>query len=131
MGMIREIMATLSEFFFWVLGGVPLMNTLWFLPYVVVLALIMVIPFYFAITHGKNRTNSLPSIVFLVSFFPILLIGIGPPIIQVQMLQECETVQQVVSTDKVDKHVIDIRQCRLKDNYYGEFGDWKIYRGDR
>jgi hypothetical protein len=127
--MFRETILTLSEFFFWILGGVPLMNTLWILPYVVVMSLIMALPFIL-LTYGKNRPiNVLP--LFLISFFPVLLVGMGPPIIQIQMLEECEMVEQVISTDMVENHNMSIKQCRIKDNYYGEFGEWAIYGDGR
>ena len=124
--MFRDIILTLSEFFFWLLGGFPIMNTLWFIPYVILLSLILIMPFYMAITIGRNKSTSIPAIVFLVSFLPVLLIGMGPPIVQMQMMQECETVQSLVETDRVKPVTIDIRQCRIKENYYDDFKDWKI-----
>lgn len=123
--MFRDLILMLSEFFFWLLGGVPLMNTLWIVPYILVLTMILVLPYFFFVF--KLNYNKFAPLIFLVSFFPILLIGMGPPIVQVQMLQECETVEQVVSTDRVENHKMDIKQCRVKENYYGEFGEWKIY----
>lgn len=131
--MFRETILALSEFFFWILGGVPLMNTLWIIPYVIAMSLIMALPFIlltFLLTYGKIKPiNVLP--LFLVSFFPVLLIGIGPPIIQMQMMQECEMVEQVISTDRVENHTVSIKQCRIKDSYYGEFGEWTIYGDGR
>lgn len=121
--MIRDFILPMSEFLFWVLGGVPIMNSLWIVPYVAFIVFIMGIPLHLATTHG---VRSFHSIVFVVSFFPLLMISMGPPIVQMQMLQECETVGRIISTDRIDEHVINIRQCRVKDNYYGEFGEWSI-----
>jgi hypothetical protein len=124
--MHRDAMLGISEFFFWILGGVPLVNSIWIFPYVFLASVLMIIPFYLAVTYGKNKIKSLPAIIFIVSFYPLLIIDIGPPIVQMQMMQECETVQHVISTDLVENHIMDIRQCRIKENYYGDFGEWSI-----
>lgn len=123
--MIREITLSISEVLFWILGGVPIVNTFWIIPYVVVLTSMMIFPFFFV--FFKTKLYNFGPIIFILTFFPLLLFGIGPPIVQVQMLQECETVEKVVSTDRVENHTMDIKQCRVKENYYGEFGEWKIY----
>jgi hypothetical protein len=124
--MFRDAMLGISEFFFWILGGVPLVNSIWIFPYVFLASVLMIIPFFLAVTHGKNKIRSLPAIIFLVSFYPLLIIGMGPPIVQMQMLQECQVVHLDVSTDLVENHSMGIRQCRIKENYYGDFGDWTI-----
>jgi hypothetical protein len=128
MDMFRETILTLSEFFFLVLGGVPLMNTLWIFPYVVVMSLIMVLPFILY-TYGKIKpTFTIP--LFLISFFPVLLVGMGPPIVQMQMMQECRVniaELNVIKDGELEiNEEIEIKQCRIKDNYYGEFGEWEI-----
>lgn len=129
--MIRDSMIWISEILFYLTNGVPMANTLWFFVWVALGTILMVIPCYFAISVGRNKVNSLPALVFLFSFFPLLFLIIGPPLLQLQMVSECETVTVDVATDRVENHTIRLRHCRFKDNYYGEFGEWQLSQQTR
>ena len=125
--MIRDMSMAVGEMLFWFTDGVLLMNTLWIFVWVALGAVIMCIPFWIAITKGQNRTTSFPSLVFLFSFFPLLLLIMGPPIVQLDMMQECRPPETVLMTSEAGiEFDIEVRQCRVKENFYGEFGDWEI-----
>lgn len=121
--MLNEFMVLISEALFYVLGGAMLANTLWVFVWVLFWALVMVSPMAYAIYVRPTRTAA---ILTLAVFFPSLMIAIGPGIVQSQMLSECETVPVSITTDRVTDQTFTVTQCRFKDNFYGEFGEWRI-----
>jgi hypothetical protein len=123
--MLREFFVSISEFLFWFTGGELLINSPWFLVWVFGGTILMLIPFYLAIKVGKNKINTLPALVFLISFFPMLLLIISPGIIQMQMIQECRVVSAEVTIEGVTE-AQQIRQCRTKENFYDtNYGPWR------
>lgn len=123
--MIRELFVPVAEWLFWFTGGEMLINTVWIVPWVFGGAVLMLIPFVLAISAGRNRIHSLPALVFLVTFFPMLLLITSPGIIQLDLLQECRTVTALVTIlDHTSTE--QIHQCRIKQNWYdAEYGDWR------
>lgn len=133
--MIRDLFVPVAELLFWFTGGELLLNTVWFFVWVVGGAVVMVLPLWFGIELSK-RGNSLkwiPQTLFLVLFFPILLLITSPGIIQGQMMEECLPIQtQTVNTELVNDVEVHIRHCRFKANFYdAEFGEWKAWAVDR
>ena len=127
--MLRELFIPISEALFWFTGGELLINSLWFLVWASGGTILMLIPFYLAIKVGKNRINTLPALVFLISFFPALLLMVSPGIIQTQLIQECRVVSAEVTIEGVTE-IQQIRQCRMKENFYDtEYGPWKQMKG--
>jgi len=128
--MIRDLFIPLAELLFWFTGGELLMNTVWFLVWVIAGAVIMVLPLWFGVelSRRSNPLKWIPQTAFLVMFFPMLLVITSPGIIQGQLVEECLPIQtQTVSTDLVDDIEIRIRHCRFKANYYDEeFGEWQV-----
>ena len=123
--MLRELFIPISEALFWFTGGVLLVNTLWFFVWVLVGAVLMFIPFFLAVYVGKNKINTLPAIVFIITFFPMLMLVISPGIVQLGMIEECRTVEAQVTIEGVTE-TREVRQCRAKENYYDtEYGPWK------
>lgn len=123
--MLRELFVPIAEALFWLTNGELLLNTLWFLPWVLSGTILMLIPFYLAIKVGKNKSNTLPALVFIVSFFPMLLLIVSPGIVQMQMIQECRDVSAEVTIEDMTE-MQDVRQCRAKENFYDtEYGPWK------
>lgn len=123
--MLRELFIPISELLFWFTGGELLANSLWFVVWVFGGTILMLIPFYLAIKVGKNKINTLPALVFILSFFPMLLIITSPAIIQMQMVEECRIVSAEVTIEGVTE-ARAIRQCRMKENFYDtEYGPWK------
>lgn len=129
--MLRDLFIPLSELLFWFTGGVPLMNTLWFFVWVIGGAMIMSSPVFlaFRLLNQGNRFAWIPGTVFVVTFFPALLVITSPGIIQNDLMKECLPVQTVtVDTDLVDDVKVDIRHCRAKANYYDEnYGPWTAF----
>jgi hypothetical protein len=133
--MIRDIFIPLAELLFWFTGGELLMNTVWFLVWVVGGAVIMVLPLWFGMSLARqnNRLKWVPGLAFIVGFFPALLILTSPGIIQGQLMEECLPIQTVtVDTDLVKSVEVRIRHCRFKANYYDEeFGEWRAWAVDK
>jgi hypothetical protein len=123
--MIHDTIAWVAEAMFYVMNGVALMNTPWIFVWIVAGAVTLVIPLYFAIADVR-RVRYLPALVGMVSFFPIILLMMGPPLAQINMMQECETVSVTISTDRIVNQTAELRQCRFKDNYYNDFGVWQV-----
>ena len=127
--MLRELFVPIAEALFWLTNGELLLNTLWFLPWVLSGTILMLIPFYLAIKVGKNKRNTLPALVFIVSFFPMLLLIVSPGIVQMQMIQECRDVSAEVTIEGATE-TQNVRQCRIKENFYDtEYGPWKQTKG--
>lgn len=137
MGMIREFMLWINETLFYLTNGVMLVNTPWIFLWVLFWGVLMTIPIIYATsTRPKKWRVALPLMIFF-SLFSIfsLTTAISPGIIQMQMMQECRidiAEFNIIKDGNLEEQgEIEIKQCRYKDNYYSEFGDWKIYRGDR
>lgn len=122
--MIYDINIWIAEALFHLMGGIALLNSLWILVWIVVGTVTLLIPFYLSISAGRGRLSLLPALVFMITFFPILIVMMGPPIIQVRMLEECETV--TIDLEQIGLETVSVQQCRTKDNYYGEFGPWQF-----
>lgn len=124
--MIRETLVRISEGLFYLTGGVPLLETIWFIPWVVIGVILLAAPVIL------REFSAILSVVFMIWFFPILMIVMSPGAIQGQMTQECKTVDGEMFANahmngkKIEPQTVTMRQCRYKDNYYGEFGEWEI-----
>jgi hypothetical protein len=123
--MIRDFLVPVAEVLFWLTGGVQLADTVWVFVWVVVGSLLTAAPALLAVNFGNNRANSFPAVVFLISFFPLLMLAIGPPLVQHAMLNECRTMPVDISIDGRTE-TTDVKQCRSKGNFYDtEFGEWR------
>lgn len=124
--MIRELLIPVSEALFWLTGGEMLINTLWFLAWVPGMAvLLMGIPLYLAMTNHSGKAKSLPALVFIIGFFPSLILIVSPGPIQASLMEECRTVTAEITIEGVTE-TEQIRQCRYKENFYDtEYGPWK------
>lgn len=128
--MLYELFVTVSEALFWVTSGELLINTLWLFPWIVFWALIMSMPMFYATLIKQGRVSSKwPGVVFLIMFFPSLMMAIGPGITQTGMIEECRWVSAEVTIEGVTESQ-DVRQCRFKENFYDtEYGPWKQMKG--
>ena len=124
--MIRDIAIWISESLFWLTGGVPIIYTFWFIPWVMLGSAIMISPYHVMIYGKGNRKTLLASLMLIVLFFPTLTVTMAPGIAQQQMMMQCETVTTTVTTDRVESGTVNVRQCRTKDNFYDEFGEWVV-----
>lgn len=123
--MFYDFLIGTAELLFWLTGGTALMNTLWIIPWVLGTSVLMIVPLFYPIWFNKPHLLKYSSLLFLVCFFPILLTTIGPPIKQMQMLADCRSVEVPVETEKASK-IFEMEECRYKENYYGDYGEWKL-----
>ena len=121
--MFSDIVLYFSDVLFWLMSGTPIANSLLMFPYIIGITLILSIPFYLVL---ESKFKKFWGTVAMVSFFPMLLLTMGPPIVQMQMMADCESVVLTGETNRVTSYEIEMQQCRFKDNYYGDFGEWKI-----
>ncbi len=124
--MIHDTIAWVAEAMFYVMNGAALLNTPWILVWIFGGTVLLLIPFYLAVAAGRGKIGPVSALVFMVSFFPILMLMMGPPLAQITMMQECETVSVTFDTDRIVNHTAELRQCRFKDNYYNDFGVWQV-----
>lgn len=124
--MIREVASYIAEILFRIMDGAPLVNSGWVFLYIALVMTIFSVPFVkYVFTESPKY-----GVLAVLTFFPMLMLTIGPPIVQMQMLVECEPVVLTGETNRVTDYNVTAKQCRYKDNYYGDFGEWKIV-GDR
>lgn len=115
-------MEWIAEILFVLQGGVPIADTFWIFAWILFWCSLSSIsgPYYLV----KKKLYGLLLFIFL--FFPGLFISIGPPLVQAQMLTECREQKVDISTENIAETSVKFIECRNKDNYYGEFGDWYI-----
>lgn len=129
--MIRETLLWINETLFYLTGGIPLLNTVWLVPWVVIGALIMAFPLLYPLYFRTSLLKFAP-LLFIVSFIPMMTVVISPGAIQGQLMHECKTIEgemfanAYMNGEKIEPQPVTIRQCRYKENYYEDFGEWKI-----
>jgi len=127
---MKDFMLYLSELFFQLLNGTPLANSPWLFAWIIFVVLLMYVAVYLALNAEHKERKSAHIMTAIVAFFPLLMLAIGPTIVQEQMLQECQsvevqTVDLVFQGKTTNLGSITIDQCRVKDNYYNDFGEWR------
>jgi len=120
--MIRDVLLAVNEALFWVQGGEMLINTPWFFVWVIVGCCLMLLPLWL-VASGKITSRYWHVPVTVVWMSGLLFIVISPGAVQMQLMQECRDIQT-----EVKGQTIDLRECRHKENYYEDFGDWKVYK---
>jgi len=124
-------MVWISEVLFYLTDGVALINTIWIFPWVIVSTLLLALPSTFGIgVLQSHKYLKYMGLIGIIAFLPVLTIIISPGAIQGQMMQECRSDMAELNVIKDGEpeinEEIEIMQCRYKDNYYGEFGEWEI-----
>lgn len=124
--MVKEFLAWISETLFYLLGGEMLVTTIWFIPWVAFWAIFMLLPFIVWNVTNIHKYGFLTVFTFSLG----LMVSLGTDIVQSQMMSECRdstaSLQIFVDNNLSETDEITIKQCRYKDNYYGEFGEWKL-----
>lgn len=120
---MRDITIFVSEFMFSIMNGEPLINSPLVFVWVAFWSVVCLTPLFLFVNYGPQKYTPL---IFMALFFPGLLMGMGPPVVQMQLLSECEEVESVIATTRIEPTTMVIQQCRYKENFYGEFGEWKI-----
>ncbi len=64
------------------------------------------------------------TIATAIAIFSFMM-AIGPALKQQHMLSECQNLVVVITTDNIENLPLNVRECRYKENYYGDFGDWQ------
>lgn len=129
--MIREFIVWVSEALFYLTDGVMLINTPWFLAWVLFWSVMMALPLIYVSSFRPSKWRvAIP----LMIFFPMLtlfsfMLAISPGIVQQQMMIECKDATINVNTELVGETVIQMKHCRTKENFYGDFGEWKLLNG--
>lgn len=129
--MIREFIVWVSEALFYLTNGVMLINTPWFLAWVLFWSVMMVMPLIYATSiRPKLYRVAIPLLIFFaLSTLLAFTTAIGPGIVQQQMMMECKDATVNLNTELVGDTAIQMRHCRTKENFYGDFGEWKLLNG--
>lgn len=114
--MIREYGLWVSEALFYMTGGEPIINTHWIVLWVLLGTLVTVLPIICAVIWPTVTSG----LIALFLFFFGLQTVTGPGIVQTNLMSECRT--DVLNLNGTE---YTLNQCRYKQNYYGEFGDWR------
>jgi hypothetical protein len=126
--MFRDILLWISETLFYLTGGEMLLNTPWFFPWIVFGIIFMLSPLFIYLKNAEKYKYF--GFLTVFTFFSGLLIVISPGAIQGQLMTECRdnTASLQIFVDDVlsETDEITITQCRYKNNYYGEFGEWEL-----
>ena len=127
--MFRDLLVWISETLFYFTGGEMLVNTVWIIPWVFGGTVLFALPLFYPL-YSRNPRHFKFSFIFIIIFLPGMAILISPGAIQSQMTSECRdstaSLQIFVDDELSETDEITIKQCRYKDNYYGEFGEWKL-----
>lgn len=131
--MIRDATVWISETLFYLTDGVMLINTVWFLSWVMFWSVAMAMPLIYA---TQIRLKSWRFALPLLVLFPLITLfafttAIAPGIVQQQMMMECKTAEientQVMwQGELIDLGPYTVELCRTKQNFYGEFGEWQL-----
>jgi hypothetical protein len=129
--MIRELTVWISETLFYLTNGVMLIETPWLLAWAMFWSVMMAMPLIYvsSIRPSKWRVALPLMILFPLLIFFSFITAIGPGIVQQQMMVECKDITVSVNTELVGDVDIDVQQCRTKENFYGDFGEWKLVTG--
>ena len=124
--MLHDFFIWVAELLFQLTGGVLLMNSIWFFPWIILGAVFVSLPMTLPICTGNAKFFKYAPIIFLISFIPSLLLVIGPPITQMKRVSDCKpAIEMPVQTEKAST-TLKLQECRYKDNFYGDFGPWKL-----
>lgn len=119
--MLLEFMTFITNTLFTIFGGYPLTHHMW--PLLVWITL-LVTPVTYAMflwsETGKRRHGTLAVVAATCCTMLVLF----PPLMQHQMLSECEKEETEVVINGEFKTMV-VTYCRHKENINGEFGEWK------
>lgn len=120
---MRNFLQDVSIWLFHFTDGVELVNTPWIIPWVLGGALILGGLIFLLVKYSD--LNLFITMGFAAFFLFVLLVLMSPGAIQNQMMTECDDIMIRVVVHDVDDYA-SIKVCRKKDNYFGEYGDWKL-----
>ena len=123
---MAEYLEFVVYFLFDLTGGVPLIETIWILPWIMFWTLVMVLVplgvYGFLQVRSRSAILSAIAYIFMVSVLILALFTVLSPVKQHQQLKECRTVTATVQDES-----FAVTQCRSKQNINGEFGEWGVF----
>ena len=135
--MLNGISVWFSELLFSIMGGVPIANSIWFIPYVVVTVLILAIVVWhsakYIATHNDNENYIVKRfavlIATIVSIMFVVINILGVVITQMNIIEECVVNQESLEVAG-QTWQFDIKMCRVRENMnrFAEWGEWE-FRG--
>jgi|TARA_R110000851_G_scaffold163752_2_gene307764 hypothetical protein len=117
-------MTAITDFLFYLLGGVPIMYTFWILPWIMVWVCAMTGTVVLPIFQRWNQIWVMP--VFIVFFFGGMIMALSVPLAQLNLISECRMFETEVVSELSEPTTITLRECRRKSTVYEEFGPWTI-----
>lgn len=114
--MLRYAVEQVAHPLFYLMNGVPLIDSplffVWFFSIVLITS--------FCIRCIFNTRMIWFTLIFTITtLFISLILFIGVPLQQIQMLTDCK-----IETISENLYDINVNICRTKENYYGEYGSW-------
>ena len=124
--MFRDFYFALSEFFFYLTDGVPLLANHFLAVFMALCFAVMGISAWYAI-DSLERNSKLAWLYTFIMLFT-LITSVSVPLSQMAMLRQCDTatINLVVPEIGYDK-TEEVVMCRDRNNYYGgeeTYGDW-------
>jgi hypothetical protein len=117
-------MTYIIDFLFYLLGGVPIANTFWMIPWIVFWACAMT---WTILLPAKKRWNQLwATPLFVIFFFGGWIMALAIPLGQLQTMSDCRMFETEVVSELSEPKTIALRECSRRSNIYEEFGPWTI-----
>lgn len=128
---MAELFVLIAKGLFYLNGGAPLLNSIILLLGWFVFCSVLFLPtFNLPVYMGQKYKTTFKKItLFLFAIICAIagtFLSIGVPLTQEVMLKECETVIIQVEIEKIGTTETEFEICREKENYYEDFGEWKI-----
>ncbi len=117
-------MFVVSEFLFWIMGGVALANSPFIILWVVFWSVAIASSLLLVDIFKRKHFILAIFVATTIAIFSFMM-AIGPTLKQQYMLSECRNHVVVITTDNIENLSLNVRECRYKENYYGDFGDWQ------
>jgi hypothetical protein len=124
--LLGSLVDSLNQYLFVLFDGVPLVDMpVLFIFWVAIGSFIMAIPSVLTIIYSSysEETSTVKALKFFISaiWFFVVFFFVVAPVTQVNHMKECRIINA-----EVNKQIIQLDECRHRDNYYDDFGEWKI-----
>jgi hypothetical protein len=124
---MREFFIGGAELLFQMTSGVPMFEGLYIIAYIAVMVILAMLLVFCTIGHTPGTYRHPLNFVIVMVGMVVLFGGMFSFIAAQQtMLVDCKSVEVTISTELIPEQGITVTQCRYKDNYYGDFGEWKV-----
>lgn len=124
--MFRDFFVWMAELLFKLNVGIPLLDSFWIIIWSSVFGLFITLPLLYVASSNNTKIFKYAPLIFLITFIPGLFFILGPPLIQLQMLTDCKPSFEVSVESEMSSTVLKLQECRYKQNFYGDFGEWKL-----